>query len=111
MTVVQEAFDYSRKLEIENQDLRAEIARLKKVPGKPDIKESKKDDDQPNDSDKSGSGKKRGGSKKGKDRQSKGNIEIHETIVIRPPGIPEGAKLKDRKEFTVQDIEIKNRLV
>lgn len=106
MSVVQEAFDYSRKLEIEVQELRSEIARLKNVPDKPNIKESKNNDEASQSSNSNESSKKIGGSEKGKSRQKKRAIEIHETIIIRPANIPEGAKLKDSKEFTVQDIEI-----
>lgn len=108
MNILQEAFDYSKNLEIENQLLKNEIARLKEVPAKPEIKPSKKAKDD-SASDGGGSGKKKGGSKPGQHRKNKKNIEIHETIVVWPSSIPEGAKLKDRQEFTVQDIEIKNR--
>lgn len=109
MSVVQEAFDYSRKLEIEVQELRSEIARLKNVPDKPNIKASKNNDEASQSSNSNESSKKIGGSEKGKSRQNKRAIEIHETIIIRPANIPKGAKLKDSKEFTVQDIEIKNK--
>lgn len=108
MEIFQEAMDYARGLESENQRLRDEIARLKKVPVKPDIKAGKKNEDKEDDQ-KPGGGGKIGGSKKGQERQKKGNIEIHETIVIRPQVIPPGAKLLDEQEYIVQDIEIKNK--
>ncbi len=108
MDIFQQAVDYTKGLEAEIQRLRDEIARLKEVPVKPDIKpgkdkENNKDDDKP----KSGDGGKVGGSKKGEERQKKKDIEIHETIVIRPLGLPPGAKLLDEQEYIVQDIEIK----
>lgn len=104
--IFQEAMDYARGLEAENQRLRDEIARLKKVPEKPNIKAGKDDDE---DEPKSGGGGKIGGSKKGQERQKKGSIEIHETIVIKPPVIPPGARLLDEQDYIVQDIEIKNK--
>ena len=98
--------DHARGLEVENQQLRAEIARLKQVPDKPDIKKGKdKDDHEP----KTGGGGKRGGSRKDRRRQKKTAIQIHETKVITPQGLPPGAKLLDVQEYTVQDIEIKNK--
>ena len=109
LDVIQQAFDYARGIEIENQRLRDEIARLKEVPKKPEIKKGKDKDKDDNDSDAGGGSKKIGGSKKGEERQKKTNIDIHETIVIRPQGLPPGAKLLDRQEYIVQDIEIKNR--
>lgn len=104
--IIQQAMDFARGLEVENQQLRDEIARLKQVPEKPDIKKGKdKDDDEP----KSGGGGKRGGSRKDRRRQKKTAIQIHETKVIKPQGLPPGAKLLDVQEYTVQDIEIKNK--
>lgn len=104
--IIQQAMDYARGLEAEVQQLRDEIARLKQVPEKPDIKKGKnKDDDEP----KIGDGGKRGGSRKERRRQKKTAIQIHETKVIKPQGLPPGAKLLDVQEYTVQDIEIKNK--
>lgn len=105
---IQEAYDYARGLEAENQRLRDEIARLKQVPEKPEIKKGK-DKDKDGGPASGGGGKKTGGSKKGEKRQKKTAIEIHETIVVTPKGLPPGAKLLDVQEYTVQDIEIKNR--
>ena len=101
--LIQEAFDYARSLESEVQRLRDEIARLKQVPEKPEIKKGK--DNDKDDEPKAGGGK-RGGSRKERRRQKKTAIEIHETKVIKPQGLPPGAKLLDVQEYTVQDIEI-----
>src|SRR4051812_33614871 len=89
----QEAMDYARGLEAENQRLKDEIARLKQVPEKPEVKKSKgKDDDCPPGS---GGGGKRGGSRAERRRQKKAGIQIHETIVIKPQGLPPDARLLD----------------
>lgn len=105
--IIQQAMDYARGLETENQQLRDEIARLKQVPEKPDIKKGKNKDD--DDEPRSGGSGKRGGSRKERRRQKKTAIQIHETKVIKPQGLPPGAKLLDVQEYTVQDIEIKNK--
>jgi hypothetical protein len=105
--LIQQVFGYARGLEEEIQRLRDEIARLKQVPEKPDIKKGKNKDE--DDEPKSGGGGKRGGSRKERRRQKKHGIQIHETKVIAPPGLPPGAKLLDVQEYTVQDIEIKNK--
>ncbi len=107
LDLIQQAFEYTRGVEAENQRLRDEIARLKSVPAKPELKKSKdsKDEDQSD----GGNGKKKGGSKKGKKWQKKTSIEIHDTVVVKPQGLPPGSKLLDQQEYTVQDIEIKNR--
>jgi hypothetical protein len=109
MDIIQQAMEYARVLEEENQRLRDEIARLKDVPEKPDIKKSKDKDESGDSEGDGGEGKPKGGSKKGGERQKKSSIEIHETVVIKPQGLPPGAKLLDVQEYTVQDIEIKNR--
>lgn len=44
------------------------------------------------------------GQPKGKPRRKKTSLQIHETLVIQPINIPEGAIFKGFKRYTVQDI-------
>ena len=84
----------------EIQFLRDEIARLKGQKPRPNIKPSRLE-----------TASKRSKTKKGKKRPKKSKtkkIEIHEVVSIQPDNLPEGSKLKDYQEYTVQDIVFGN---
>lgn len=86
----------------ELENLKKEIARLKKHPEKPTIKPSKlekKKDKKGNDSS-LGGGKRPGSSKKRK------KLKIHETKIIEVKELPAGSKFKGYRDYDVQDIEI-----
>lgn len=80
------------------QGLKDEIARLKGEKPRPKIKPSKLE--------------KGGGKKKGKDGKRSGSLkrsktadlEIHQSVIIRPEHLPEGSTFKEYQEYTVQDI-------
>ncbi len=78
-----------------------ENARLKGHKGRPKIKPSKLENDQPSSSDKKSKKRKRKGKKKTE------HLSIQCAKIIQPENIPEGSTLKDYRPFTVQDIEIK----
>ena len=82
------------------QGLKDEIARLKGQKPRPKIKPSKLE--------------KGGGKKKGKDVEGKrpgslkrsktADLEIHQSVIIRPEHLPEGSTFEDYQDYTVQDI-------
>ncbi|MCI0667147.1 MAG: hypothetical protein L0Y43_03735, partial [Methylococcaceae bacterium] len=77
----------------EIQVLRDEIARLKGRKPKPSIGPSKLEDS---------NRKKRGSRREVQGKLSKTiRLQIHETVVIRPDGIPEGSRFKGYQDFTV----------
>lgn len=87
------------------QMLRDEILILKGEKARPKIKASSLNKDKDDDSGK-GSGGKNG--KRGKPRRKKTKeLEIHETKVIHPENIPEGAVFKGYEDYVVQGIRIK----
>jgi hypothetical protein len=92
--------------------LEAEVARIKKLPKKPNIRPStlpKDDDDDGNDNELDDPGK-RGddaAGKPGKSRKRKKNLIIHHTEVIKPDNLPEGSRLLGYEDYTVQDLLIK----
>lgn len=102
LLIIQQQADRIQKLEVEVQELRDEVARLKKQKAKPDIKPSNLDKKSDDDKKFGGDGIKRPGS----DKKSKKDIPIHEIIRIKPAHIPEGAIFKGVREFDVQDIRI-----
>jgi hypothetical protein len=79
------------------QELRDEIARLKGQKPKPKIRPSKLEGGE-----KKGRGKR---SRRGK-RSKTRDLEIHETVVVPPRGIPKGSRFKGYEDFTVQEIQI-----
>lgn len=88
------------------QGLKDEMARLKGLKPKPQLRPSKLSrSDTPGEtgkSEKEGNGKRPGSAKKPKTAQ----LEIHETIVCQPEGIPEGSRFKGYEDYTVQDVII-----
>jgi hypothetical protein len=83
----------------ENQALRDEIARLKGLNGKPDVKPSGMEKKA-----KPRSGKK-GGRKKPRRRGSKNNkLTIDESKILKPEHLPEGSKFKGYEDYLVQDL-------
>ena len=76
--------------------LKAEIARIKKLPPKPKIRPSRLSTD-----------------KKGKEtkksntsRKRKKKLTIHETVIIKPDNLPTGSRLLGYEDYTVQEIII-----
>jgi hypothetical protein len=108
--LVEQLLRVLRDLQKENEQLRAEIDRLKGLPelprrrpapstlndpqGKPSQLHKKKK--------KRRRGKRPGSAKRAKTEQ----LEIHETVPLRPAGLPEGAEFVDYQDYVVQDLKI-----
>ena len=84
------------------QQLKDEIARLKKQPPKPNIKPSRLGKKKKGKSNKKPKGK-RPGSKK---RHKTAKLKIHDTEPIEPECIPDGSEFKGYRSFVVQDLRI-----
>ncbi|MCP4083322.1 MAG: transposase [Planctomycetaceae bacterium] len=86
-------------LKRENAALREEVARLKGLKGKPDIKPSGMEKNaRPRSS-------KKGGGKKSRYRGSKNNkLRIDDTKVLKPDNLPDGSKLKGYEDYLVLDL-------
>ena len=97
--LVSELLNIIREQAREIDKLKDEIAKLKGIKPKPNIKASNLDK---NTEEKGPTNGKRPGSAK---RSKK--LEIDEEVVILPKEIPVGAKFKGYAEFIVQDIEIR----
>ena len=82
--------------------LKEEIARLKGTNKRPKIKPNKKDIDALGKNPADGAAKRPGSDKVSK----KSSLKIHETIVIKPDGLPAGSRLLRRRPFDVQDLII-----
>lgn len=84
------------------QTLKDEIARLKGQKPRPDIKPSRLEGDSAKD-DKGGEKKRPGSARKSK----RGELEIHETKVVKADDVPPGSRFKGYEDFTVQALVIK----
>ena len=90
------------------QALRDEIAVLKGEKGRPKIRASRLEkgsqgqEEEQKDDEKVP--RKRQGSKK---RSKTAELEIHETVVVSPPEVPEGSRFKGYVDFTVQEIVLR----
>lgn len=80
------------------QQLKDEIAILKKQKPKPKIKPSKLDKDTDKD------GKKRKKKKRTKKRFKTKSLKIDNTVIVEPENIPPGSTFVEYKDYTVQDI-------
>jgi hypothetical protein len=102
--VAQQALQIIKELMEEVGKLKDEIAILKKAPPRPKIPPPRSGLE---GSKKRQTGKvansKRSGSEK---RHKKASLTIHKEVVLIPTNLPSGSKLKDRKEYVVQDIQI-----
>ena len=89
---------------VEIEKLKAEVTRLKKHPQKPKLKPSKI-----GQTDTSIGQKRKNVKNDSRDKKDnhKKNIEIHETVRLAPPNIPEGSKLVKSRPYTIQNIIIK----
>jgi hypothetical protein len=108
--LVEQLLRVLRDLQNENEQLRAEIDRLKGLPelprhrptpstlndpqGKPSQLHKKKQ--------KKRRGKRPGSAKRAKTEQ----LEIHETVPLKPTGLPERAEFVDYQDYVVQDLKI-----
>ena len=88
--------------------LETEVARIKKLPQKPNIRPSTlpKDDDDDDEPDGSGQGGNNATGKPGKSRKRKKKLTIHNTKIIKPDNLPEGSRLLGYEDYTVQDLLI-----
>lgn len=85
------------------QELKDEIARLKRQKPRPKIKPSKLEDKSENKEEKPGEGKRPGSAR----RSKRGVLEIHETKVVKAQNVPSGSRFKGYEDFTVQGLVIK----
>ncbi len=103
-------FEELTQVKVENQALREEIARLKGLKGKPDIKPPVKPSGMEENA-KSRSGKK-GGRNKPRRRGSKNDkLVIDETIILKPDTVPEGSIFKGYEDYVLQDLILRPRTV
>ena len=95
--VVLSLLEIIRSQSKEIQLLKAEIARLKNRPGRPNLTPSK-----------ISSSEKRSSSKKQQSKSGKTKkIEIHDVVTLHPDNLHKGSTFIYYKSFTVQDIECK----
>ena len=95
------------QVKVENQALREEIARLKGLKGKPDIKPPVK----PSGMEKNAKprSEKKGGRNKPRRRGSKNDkLVIDETIILKPDNIPEGSIFKGHEDYVLQDLILRS---
>jgi hypothetical protein len=103
LAIIRQLADRVAELEQTNQELRDEIARLKGLKPRPDIKPSVLESTKPKTERKEG--EKRPGSAK---RPKTAELKIHDEVPLHAEGLPEGAKLRCYEPYVVQDLNIKN---
>ncbi len=115
MAFIEQQQETIQKQQTEIEALKAEVARLKKLPKKPKIRPSTlpKDDDEPEHDDNDDPGASgQGGTtddqkeKTTKPRKHKKKLTIHKTEVIKPDNLPERSRLLGYEDYTIQDLLI-----
>jgi len=100
LAFIQQQQETILKQQTEIDSLKAEIARLKKLPPRPKIR--------PSNIHKGNKGK--GSDNSGKStttRKRKKKLTIHKTEIIKPDNLPEGSRLLGYEDYIVQDMVIK----
>ena len=97
--LIVQALEDNARLRAENAELREEIARLKGLKGRPQIK--------PSGMEQSTEPAAKGSRKIGRRGAKRTKFMIDETEVIKPATLPEGARLKGYEEFLVQDMIVR----
>src|SRR5208337_2920593 len=94
-----QALEEVARLKAENAELREEIARLKGLKERPKLKPSGME----KAAEAAGA---KGGRRKGHRGAKRAALAIDETRIVKPDGLPEGARFKGYEDFIVQDIVI-----
>lgn len=103
LAMLREVLDRVGQLEVENQQLRDEVARLKGQKSRPKIEPSLLESSKPKTPAKPG--EKRPGSAK---RPKTAELVIHHEVPLHPADLPAGATFKGFEPYVVQELSIKN---
>jgi len=98
-TLLVQVLEDNARLKQANEALREEVARLKGLKGKPDIKPSGMEKNA-----KPRSGKKSGGKTTGRRGPKTDKLTIDDTKILKPDTVPEGSRFKGYEDYVVQDI-------
>ena len=103
--LVVQVLEANAQLKTENAELRDEIARLKGMKGRPQIKPSLK----PSGMEQGATGK--SPRKTGRRGSKRAKLTINETKVIAGENVPAGARFKGYEDFVVQDLIVQSKTV
>jgi hypothetical protein len=98
-----QALEEIARLKAENAELRDEIARLKGLKGRPQIK--------PSGMEKATQPEAKGHRKIGRRGAKRAKLTITETKVVKAENLPAGARLKGYEDFIVQDLIVQSKTV
>ncbi len=103
LAIIRQLLDRIRELEVTNQELRDQVAKLKGQKPRPDIKPSRLEDSKPKTE--GAEGGKRPGSAK---RPKTAELHIHHEVPLHADPLPAGATFRCYEAYVVQELIIKN---
>ena len=106
LAIIEQQQDTIVRLEQRIDQLETEVARLKNLPARPEIKPSALDKDDDDDPPRGSAGHSTGKGKRPGSKKRRKRTRVHRTRIVPPEDLPPGSRLLGYQDYLVQDMLI-----